>query len=102
VLLTLGVLAGSFASAKLRGEFKLQSFGSPRELLSYFAGSVLMGFGGVTALGCSIGQGLTGLAMLSLGAVFAVTGIVGGAVLAIRWRDRSAFKPAPVGARQPA
>jgi uncharacterized protein len=102
VLLTLGVLTGSFASAKLRGEFKLQSFGSPRELLSYFAGSVLMGFGGVTALGCSIGQGLTGLAMLSLGAVFAVTGIVVGAVLAIRWRDRSAFKPAPVGARQPA
>jgi uncharacterized membrane protein YedE/YeeE len=95
VLLALGVLAGSFASAKLRGEFRLQSFGSPRELLSYLAGSVLMGFGGVTALGCSIGQGLTGLAMLSAGALLAVAGIVGGAVLAIRVRGRTAVAAAP-------
>ena len=35
-----------------------------------------MGFGGVTAMGCSIGQGLTGLSMLSAGAVLAVAGIV--------------------------
>lgn len=90
VLLALGVLAGSFASARLRGDFKLLSFGSPRELLSHLGGSVMMGFGGITALGCSIGQGLTGLALLSLGSVFAVAGIVAGAVLAIRWRVRGA------------
>ncbi len=94
VLLALGVLAGSFASARLRGDFRLLSFESPRELLSHFAGSVMMGFGGVTALGCSIGQGLTGLALLSLGSVFAVAGIVAGAVLAIRWRARGAAVPA--------
>jgi uncharacterized protein len=102
VLLTLGVLVGSFVSAKLRGDFKLQSFHGPRDLLSYFVGALLMGFGGVTALGCSIGQGLTGLAMLSAGAVFAVTGIVGGALAAIRWRDRSAARPAAIAARQAA
>jgi uncharacterized protein len=100
VLLTLGVLAGSFASARLRGEFKLQSFQHPRELLSYLVGSVLMGFGGVTALGCSIGQGLTGLALLSGGAVLAVVGIVAGAVAAIRWRDRAARLPAALGVRE--
>ncbi len=90
VVLALGVLAGSFASAKVRGDFRLLSFDSPRELLSHLAGAVMMGFGGVTALGCSIGQGLTGLALLSLGSVFAVAGIVAGAVLAIRWRARGA------------
>ena len=103
VLLALGVLAGSFASARLRGEFKLQSFAGPRELANYFAGSVLMGFGGVTALGCSIGQGLTGLAMLSAGALLAVAGIVGGAILAIRVRGRTANGAArPVGVGQAA
>jgi len=100
VLLTLGVLAGSFASARLRGEFKLQSFQHSRELLSYLAGSILMGFGGVTALGCSIGQGLTGLALLSGGAVLAVVGIVAGAVAAIRLRDRGARSPATIGVRE--
>lgn len=89
VLLALGVLAGSFATAQLRGDFRLLSFESPRELLSHLAGSVMMGFGGITALGCTIGQGLTGLALLSLGSVFAVAGIVAGAVLAIRWRTAS-------------
>jgi uncharacterized protein len=102
VMLALGVLAGSFVSAKVRGDFKLQSFQHPRELLSYFVGSVLMGFGGVTALGCSIGQGLTGLAMLSAGAVLAVAGIVGGALAAIRWRDRSVVVRAAVAARRAA
>lgn len=102
VLLALGVLAGSFASARLRGEFRLQSFAGPRELASYFTGSVLMGFGGVTALGCSIGQGLTGLAMLSAGAVLAVAGIVGGAVLAIRLRGRTLAAAPTVPVRQAA
>jgi uncharacterized protein len=102
VMLALGVLAGSFVSAKLRGDFKLQSFQHPHELLSYFVGSVLMGFGGVTALGCSIGQGLTGLAMLSAGAVLAVAGIVAGALAAIRWRDRSVAGRASLAVRRTA
>lgn len=84
VVLALGVLLGSFASARLRGEFKLESFESARDLVTHMAGAVLMGFGGITAIGCSIGQGLTGLAMLSAGAVLTVAGLVAGAVLALR------------------
>ena len=56
VTLALGVLLGAFASAKLRGDFRLESFQTPRELGAHAAGAVLMGFGGVTALGCSLGQ----------------------------------------------
>jgi hypothetical protein len=45
-----------------------------------------MGFGGVTALGCTIGQGITGLSTLALGSFVALAGIVGGAVLALRYQ----------------
>ncbi len=47
---------------------------------------VLMGVGGVTALGCTIGQGLSGLSTLSLGSFVALAGILGGGVLALRWQ----------------
>jgi hypothetical protein len=50
-----------------------------------------MGIGGVTALGCTVGQGLTGISTLALGSFVALAGIVGGAVAALRyqmWRLR--------------
>lgn len=83
VTLSLGVLLGAFATARLRGDFKLESFRTPRELGEHTAGAVLMGFGGITALGCSVGNGVTGLAMLSSGALLAVIGISAGAWLAL-------------------
>jgi uncharacterized membrane protein YedE/YeeE len=97
VMLALGVLAGSAASALWRREFRLESFGTPGELGSHVAGAVLMGFGGVTALGCSIGNGVTGLALLSSGALLATAGIVVGAWAALRWR-RGGKRPAGPGA----
>jgi hypothetical protein len=84
VMLALGVLLGSHASARLRGEFRIESYGNAREMRDDFTGALLMGFGGVTAVGCSIGNGVTGLALLSGGALLAVAGMVGGALLALR------------------
>ncbi|HEY0822919.1 MAG TPA: YeeE/YedE family protein [Ramlibacter sp.] len=89
VTVSLGAILGSFASAKLRGDFRLESFRTPGELGAHTAGAALMGFGGITALGCSTGNGITGLAMLSAGAVVAVAGILIGSRLAIArgaWR----------------
>ena len=88
-MLALGVLLGSFISAKLRGEFRLETFSSPRDLGAHAAGGLLMGFGGITALGCSIGNGVTGVAMLSTGALLATAGIVAGAWLALKVRMRA-------------
>ncbi|CAG1018026.1 partial hypothetical protein, partial [Burkholderiaceae bacterium] len=65
VAVTLGVVAGSALSALARREFRVESFRSSDDLVAHLLGGVLMGVGGVTALGCSIGQGLTGLSMLS-------------------------------------
>jgi len=49
-------------------------------------GGALMGIGGVTALGCTIGQGLSGISNLSLTSFTAVAGIFGGAVLALKYQ----------------
>jgi uncharacterized protein len=88
VTLALGVLLGSFATAKLRGDFHLESFKTPGELGEHGAGALLLGFGGITALGCSLGNGVTGLAMLSGGALLATAGISVGAWLAL-WRRQA-------------
>lgn len=95
VTMALGVLIGSHVSARLRGEVKLESFANAAELRDHLVGGLLMGVGGVTALGCSVGNGVTGLALLSVGAVFAVAGIVGGALLALRVQVRRAQRVAP-------
>jgi uncharacterized membrane protein YedE/YeeE len=90
VMLCLGVLLGAFATAKLRGDFRIESFRSPRELGEHVGGAALMGFGGVTALGCSIGNGVTGVAMLSTGAALSIAAISAGAWLALARQMRAA------------
>jgi len=90
-----GVLLGSFLSATVRGELKLESFESPTQTLRYTAGAVLMGFGGVLAGGCTIGAGLSGGATLSIAALLALVSIMVGAALVSRMVDREpAFVPA--------
>jgi uncharacterized membrane protein YedE/YeeE len=86
VIVSVGVVLGSAASAWRRGEFQVEAFRTPGDLGSHLVGGALMGFGAVTSLGCSIGQGITGLSLLSAGACIAVTGIVVGAQAALRWQ----------------
>jgi hypothetical protein len=84
VMVTLGVLLGSVVSAVLRKEFHVESFRSAGDMGNHLLGGLLMGFGGVTAMGCSIGQGISGLSLLSAGSCLAVAGIVAGAWVALR------------------
>src|SRR5699024_5732045 len=65
IVVVLGVLAGSFLTALLRRDFQLKGFETPAQMARYISGGVLMGVGGTLALGCSIGQGLTGLSSLA-------------------------------------
>ena len=84
-----GVVLGSAAYALAAGKFRWEGFASLADLRNQLIGALLMGFGGVTALGCTIGQGLTGLSTLAIGSFIAVAGIVGGAVAALKvmlWR----------------
>jgi len=76
-----GVLLGAFAIAVLRGEWLLQGFETPHQLPRYTLGGALMGFGGVLALGCTVGEGLSGLSTLSVGSILAVVSIFAGAMI---------------------
>jgi uncharacterized membrane protein YedE/YeeE len=88
----LGMAAGSAAVALATGTFRWEGFASTEDLVNHIVGGVLMGFGGVTALGCTIGQGLTGISTLALGSFLALGGIIGGCVAALKyqyWRVES-------------
>lgn len=74
-----GVVIGAFIAAWTDGSFKWQVSADATDLKRRILGAGLMGFGGVTALGCSIGQGVTGLSTLSIGSAIATVAIVAGA-----------------------
>lgn len=90
----LGFVAGAFLAAKADGSFRWESPTNAEELKRRLVGAVLMGFGGVTALGCTIGQGVTGLSTLSIGSVIAIVSIVAGARFGLYWRvERGRAEP---------
>jgi uncharacterized membrane protein YedE/YeeE len=80
-----GVIAGSLAYALAARNFRWEGFASVSDLRMQLFGAVLMGFGGVTALGCTVGQGLSGLSTLAVGSFIAVAGIVAGSVATLKW-----------------
>lgn len=79
-----GVIAGSFLSARLSGRFTVESFADKADMLRHLAGGALMGTGGVLAMGCTIGQGLTGLSTLSATSFLAVGAIIVGGLWGLK------------------
>jgi len=82
----LGMALGSAAMAVATRRFRWEGFASVEDLVNHIAGGVLMGFGGVTALGCTIGQGLSGISTLAIGSFLALAGIVGGCVAGLKYQ----------------
>ena len=89
VTLVLGVLLGSFVSSSLRGEFRLKSFESASDHARYFLGAVMMGVGGILALGCNTGQGITGLATGSMWSILVTTVVFASGYLMHRQINKS-------------
>ena len=83
---TCGIVLGSAIAAKRRGSFRWEGFHGVEDTANHLIGGVLMGFGGITAIGCTIGQGLSGLSTLALGSFIAFGAIVVGAWLALQWQ----------------
>ena len=79
-----GTIAGAFAAALLRRELHLEGFTGTPDLLRHLAGAALMGSGGVLALGCTIGQGLTGVSTLAPLSLLALLAILAGGVLGLK------------------
>lgn len=84
-----GIVLGSAAYALASRTFRWEGFAGPSDTASHVVGGLLMGFGGVTALGCTIGQGLTGFSTLALGSILTFLAIVAGSALTMKvqyWR----------------
>jgi hypothetical protein len=84
IAMVAGVFAGSLLTALVTRRFYLEAFVSPRHMLRSMVGAALMGSGGAMALGCSIGQGLTGISTLALSSFVAVAGILLGTAVGLR------------------
>lgn len=79
-----GVVAGSLAHALCSRTFRWQGFHGAQDTGAHLVGALFMGVGGITAGGCTVGQGMSGLSTLSVTSAIAVAGIVAGAVVGLR------------------
>ncbi len=82
-----GVIAGSFLTAIVTKTFNIESFADKNDLLRHMTGAALMGFGGVTALGCTIGQGITGMSTLAISSLIALISIILGGVIGLKYLE---------------
>jgi len=81
-----GVVAGSFAYAIAYRKFRWEGFTTAEDLGNHIIGGILMGFGGVTALGCTIGQGITGFSTLALGSIVTFFAIIAGSAATLKYQ----------------
>ena len=81
-----GVVVGSWLQSLYEHSFRWEGFRDTQDTALHLGGAFCMGVGGVTALGCTVGQGLSGLSTLSLGSLIAVVGILVGAVGGFRFQ----------------
>jgi uncharacterized membrane protein YedE/YeeE len=86
-----GVVVGAFIAAKASGAFRIEAFADAADMLRHMAGGALMGMGGIMALGCTIGQGLSGMSTLALGSLLALVSIIAGGVFGIKYLEEGSF-----------
>ncbi|NOY16577.1 MAG: YeeE/YedE family protein [Gammaproteobacteria bacterium] len=84
VAIVFGVILGSLLWTLLKKGFRIEWFSSVRDFFNHLIGGILMGFGGVLALGCTFGQGITGVSTLALGSYLALISIVFGSALTMK------------------
>jgi uncharacterized protein len=83
---SLGVVLGAWLVSIATKTFRWEGFTDTRDLAQHLIGGVMMGFGGVLAMGCTVGQGLSGVSTLALGSFLTLLCIVGGAVAALKYQ----------------
>ena len=86
VVSVVGVVLGAFVYALASRSFRWEGFRDTRDTALHLVGAVCMGVGGVTAMGCTVGQGLSGLSTLSLTSFIAVAGILAGSLMGFRFQ----------------
>ena len=81
-----GVIAGSAAYALATHSFRWEGFRDAEDTANHIVGGILMGFGGITALGCTIGQAISGFSTLALGSIMTFIAIVAGSAATMKYQ----------------
>jgi len=84
LMIVTGIVLGSFLHAVITRGFRVEWFASFRDVARHLLGALLMGFGGVLAMGCTFGQAISGISTLSIGSFIAFSGIILGSVLTLK------------------
>lgn len=84
IAVVLGLIVGSFLYALISRTFAIETFNHRSDMIAHLWGGALMGFGGVLSLGCTVGQGVSGLSTLAVGSIVAVLSIVLGSAVTMR------------------
>jgi hypothetical protein len=84
VMALAGVIVGSFLYAVIFRKFRIEWFSSLRDFVYHAIGGVLMGIGGILALGCTIGQGVTGFSTLAVGSIMAFFSLIFGSAITMK------------------
>ena len=81
-----GVVAGSAAWALATKSFRWEGFRDAEDTANHMVGGILMGFGGVSAVGCTVGQGISGFSTLALGSILTFGAIIAGSAATMKWQ----------------
>jgi uncharacterized protein len=84
-----GALLGAAAAAAGMGRFRLIGFSDTGDMIRNLLGAGLMGIGGVLALGCTVGQAITGVSTLAFGSLLTFAAIVVGGFWGLRLLERT-------------
>ncbi|MGM0594087.1 MAG: YeeE/YedE family protein [Pseudomonadota bacterium] len=84
IIAVVGVILGSLIWSIVSKGFRIEWFNSFGDFLNHFIGAILMGFGGVLAMGCTIGQGITGVSTLAIGSIITLVAIIIGSALTMK------------------
>lgn len=90
VVTLIGTLLGSFIAAISSRSFNLATFADSPDTYRNLFGAALMGIGGVLALGCTVGQGLSGLSTLAMGSIITFIFIIVGGIIGIKTMEHFA------------
>jgi hypothetical protein len=81
-----GVVVGSFLYTVVFRKVRIEWFISWNDFLMHAIGGVLMGIGGVLAMGCTIGQGISGVSTLALGSILTIISIIAGSAATMKYQ----------------
>ncbi|MEO8383861.1 MAG: YeeE/YedE family protein [Betaproteobacteria bacterium] len=83
---TLGMILGSLAYSLLTKRFRWEGFVNIEDTRNHIIGAMLMGAGGVTAMGCTIGQGVSGVSTLAIGSFLALAAMIVGCGATLKYQ----------------